>query len=811
MNNEHNYLRSEVNNDYIDDSINSDESLKPNSFVAKGQDANRLLYFLGSLDSWVDTKLIIIFIILPVLALPFFYDKTDFVKLVFLAIESSVLLFIVAIKMMRIKAVNINMPTVLLPLGIMLLSHVVSLFVSLNSVATFMGFADNRSGSFLVFFLLLLALIFVFNSSERNLKRIFLGLKITLTIGLIFTALQILDVAGLGSALGDFVTPFGSLNSAGIVASILIALVADFCFALKDSSRSKFDKVIGLVGFAVAVFVVLLLNWWPLSILSITALILPNIISSLGNIKKIDVYAPAILIAILFLISSNTTVLDYIRGDMPIEIIPKISTMIEVASGSIVKFPQGVGFENFIYAYDLFRPADVINSQFNTLRFADGGSEILTKFIEGGLLAIFAIVVMIGFLVKSFIRRLKEGQISKIESSGWTILVLVFATAIFYPQNVSIVSLMMIGLVFVFYGSSSKNISVQMASYNRGFVVSILAVILCVVSIFGVYYSVNLARANYLINVAVKSRDVQFVIESLVNSAQLFSGDERPYRALGEALLLKIRRDIQAGPQKGESNDDFTARIKEEINSLSSVAQRIIEVQPNDAQNWFIRGYIYQNLAELVPGAAQLSVDSYVEALKYNPGSPATYYRIGNTFLESAERGIKSLSQKGLKEELIKSIKENISSDFAHAEENYKTAIMMYNNYGDAVYNLSATYERQGKLKEAIGSFELIVASTPNDPANWLQLGLLYYRNNQKEAALKAWTRAVEISPTYSNARWYLSLIFEERGKLDEALAQVLEIEKFNKDEPLVKQRIEQLNSGRRLIPPANLLDQKPL
>ena len=102
-------------------------------------------------------------------------------------------------------------------------------------------------------------------------------------------------------------------------------------------------------------------------------------------------------------------------------------------------------------------------------------------------------------------------------------------------------------------------------------------------------------------------------------------------------------------------------------------------------------------------------------------------------------------------------------------------------------------------------------ANNPNDPSLVFQLGLLYYRNNRKDDAFRAWQRAVFLFPNYSNARWYLSLLYEERGDLNSALEQVNEIQKLNPDNELVKQRIAQLEAGRRTIPPEKLLDQKPL
>ena len=91
------------------------------------------------------------------------------------------------------------------------------------------------------------------------------------------------------------------------------------------------------------------------------------------------------------------------------------------------------------------------------------------------------------------------------------------------------------------------------------------------------------------------------------------------------------------------------------------------------------------------------------------------------------------------------------------------------------------------------------------------QLGLLYYRNNQKDVATRAWEQAVVFFPDYSNARWYLSLAYEEKNDLVKALEQVKKIAELNPDNQIVKDRIATLEANVRVIPPSTVLEQPPL
>ena len=153
-----------------------------------------------------------------------------------------------------------------------------------------------------------------------------------------------------------------------------------------------------------------------------------------------------------------------------------------------------------------------------------------------------------------------------------------------------------------------------------------------------------------------------------------------------------------------------------------------------------------------------------------------------------------------------------MNTNLDKAEKEYMKAIELYNNYGQALYNLAAVYDRKGELPQAIRQFERLRSTNPNDPSIPFQLGLLYYRNNQKDMAFSAWEQAVLLFPDYSNVRWYLSLIYEERNDLKHALAEVEAIQKLNPDNDLVEKRIEDLKNGiRQIVPPEDVLDKSPL
>jgi cytochrome c-type biogenesis protein CcmH/NrfG len=90
-----------------------------------------------------------------------------------------------------------------------------------------------------------------------------------------------------------------------------------------------------------------------------------------------------------------------------------------------------------------------------------------------------------------------------------------------------------------------------------------------------------------------------------------------------------------------------------------------------------------------------------------------------------------------------------------------------------------------------------VLAVDNKDLGTAFQLAILYYRDGQKDKSLNLFEQIVAFDPTYANARWYLASIYEERARYDDAIAQVLAIQKTNPDDKMVADRIEALRKAR--------------
>jgi len=87
------------------------------------------------------------------------------------------------------------------------------------------------------------------------------------------------------------------------------------------------------------------------------------------------------------------------------------------------------------------------------------------------------------------------------------------------------------------------------------------------------------------------------------------------------------------------------------------------------------------------------------------------------------------------------------------------------------------------------------------------QLGVLYLRRGNKDDSGRAqqmFERVIQLAPSYSNARWFLASIYEQKGNFKAAAEQVQKVLELNPENEMVKTRLARLQSGKASneIPP---------
>ncbi len=169
--------------------------------------------------------------------------------------------------------------------------------------------------------------------------------------------------------------------------------------------------------------------------------------------------------------------------------------------------------------------------------------------------------------------------------------------------------------------------------------------------------------------------------------------------------------------------------ITELINFALQCFERIIQINPIEAQAFFNLGVAYQENNEL-----NKAIESYLQAIELNPQDAATYNNLGVLYQENNE--------------LDKAI------------ESYLQAVEFNPQYAAAYNNLGNAYKDNNELDKAIESYLQAIEFNPQDAAVYYNLGILYQKNNELDKAIESYLQAVELNPQYAAAYNNLGLSY---------------------------------------------------
>jgi tetratricopeptide (TPR) repeat protein len=293
-------------------------------------------------------------------------------------------------------------------------------------------------------------------------------------------------------------------------------------------------------------------------------------------------------------------------------------------------------------------------------------------------------------------------------------------------------------------------------------------------------------------------------LNSIGGAINLDASNDRYLRDASQLTLVVLRDEIN----KKDTSSAHTQQLQDLMSSSIQLAQRATVIQPRESLNWNNLGQVYQALTGLVSNVEQLSADAYARGAVLRPGDPTFSNSIGQLWLARSDL-VRTVMQQSTGD--TSALQKQADESLVKAEAAFKQAIALSDTYGLAIYNLGAVYERQNKVPEAIAQLEKIAPYNANEPTLMFELGLLYVRAGRKDDARAAFQQAVLLAPQYANARWYLALLFEDKGDIAGALDQLQEIQKSNSDNAALQQKISQLEAGQRAIPPGKVIDSKPL
>jgi protein O-mannosyl-transferase len=110
------------------------------------------------------------------------------------------------------------------------------------------------------------------------------------------------------------------------------------------------------------------------------------------------------------------------------------------------------------------------------------------------------------------------------------------------------------------------------------------------------------------------------------------------------------------------------------------------------------------------------------------------------------------------------------TNGFAEAVQTYRQALQFNPGSGEAHHNLGMTWQAQGRPAEAMAEFEEAVRLDANRVDSWTQLGFLYATQNRMPDAEKAFRELVRLQPNNAEAHGWLANALAEQNKLADAV-----------------------------------------
>ena len=510
----------------------------------------------------------------------------------------------------------------------------------------------------------------------------------------------------------------------------------------------------------------------------------------------------------------------------PIEAAPAHPATWDIAQKSIAAHPVfGFGPANFAVAYNQFRDYAPLNQTiFWSFRFGHGASLI------GTIPATFGIVGSLAFLVflASVFMLLLRGLGRAISADP---LRIALAAGIFfgivlwflYPSNITINTLIFLSLgMFAAIASEGtpagaspvpsrwriveRTFSLEASGLN--FVMPLVVVFVVIAALIGFYsFATQYAAEAYFLRAA------RALAVGNIDSAQIFLDraialnrtDDIYYQGRAQVAIPAIQRLVSQSAANPPA--DLWDRFERELKAGINTGKQAVALHPRNPQNWFILGQLHELVIPFnAVGADEDADKNYARAAAEdptNPDVPLARARVALTIADLLTLQIGE-TRSGDERSRLEKLRNNA---FAKAKAFLTDgALTLKPDYAAVHFLLAQIAIRENNLAEAIRNTENTARLVRGDIGVLFQLGVLYYRAERFDDAKIVFNETVRQNDNYSNARYFLGLIWDREGDRDAALSQFQKIAVLNPDNEEVKRIMANISAGKPalfgIVPP---------
>jgi len=204
---------------------------------------------------------------------------------------------------------------------------------------------------------------------------------------------------------------------------------------------------------------------------------------------------------------------------------------------------------------------------------------------------------------------------------------------------------------------------------------------------------------------------------------------------------------LNAAAQAAPDNSDFQYNLGKFLLEHGQAAGAVsrfnaaLEDDPDFAEAHNALGKTFLKQGKLPQAADQLS-----QAAALQPGNAQFHYDLGTVLL--------ALSQS------------------AQAISEFSRAVQLKPDFAQAHENLAVALASQGQLDLAIPHFSEVAQLQPNDPDAWFNLGFAYLNNHQPAQAATQFSQELRLTPNATKAHYRLAEALAEENQLVQAVAE---------------------------------------
>jgi tetratricopeptide (TPR) repeat protein len=717
---------------------------------------------------------------IPLVYFPFTFEHFELPKQSILLVGVLLSwLFVLAARALRpvkIQRSHYASKVLLLLLGIVAISSLYSSAPYLSWV----GQSGLESQSFLSF--LLYTLVFSYGVQYWKTKEIRREVIMGIAIGTFFVGL--IGLVGLFFMDGGTLfTSIGTVNAFTIFLSVMSLLVlgVDVSNETVLWRRWVFRVLVWTLPL-MSVFFLIVLDYsalWFVYLIGLASLLFMQAWTK-TIFKKSYLGAFLGIVGVLFLfILPSPFVLE-----VPTEVTPSIATSWAVLSDTLTSqsFFFGSGPGTFAYDYQTYRPLAVNKGLFWEMRFSQGYSFFFDYATTTGVLGFISLLLFlffikaktgIAFLAKREGDQMKE---SAIMLPAWGALV---SALCLFPANITLL-LSIFVLSSLFAGVWVKESKIKKMKSGIRLQLFLFAV-LCLGLIF--FTSQRLmADTIYAEGLLLDQKGAAFdeVLSKLDRAAYYNRLNDSYYRTLAESFVYQATSQIEG--VDAEVSEAELAYIQAFLNAGINAAERAVGLAPRQGYNWLVLGRLYQYFYPYSINGIESSQIAFDRLLIVEPANPLMWVAYGEMYLDAA-----------IYDEL------NKEKWLSLAEDKFAHALSLKPDYGETAYKLANVYLAQGRNDAAIDMMVALHATYPSDATVAFELGVLYLERGGEgdlDLAGIAFAEAITLVPSYVNAYWYLSSVYEQRGEIEQAIIEVERVLELQPNNSEVLARLAGLKEG---------------